>query len=57
MQARSEKVEVAYLPEKETVAERLAALLREGDIVFTMGAGDVTTFGPKILDALANKEI
>lgn len=57
VQARSEKVEVAYLPEKETVAERLAALLCEGDIVFTMGAGDVTTFGPKILDALANKEI
>lgn len=57
VEARGEAGGVAYLPEKEIVAERMAELLREGDIVFTMGAGDVTTFGPKILEALEDKEL
>lgn len=34
-------------------AETLAALARPGDIVLTIGAGDVTTVGPQVVDALA----
>lgn len=33
-------------------ATRLAALLRPGDVVLTLGAGDVTALGPRLLDLL-----
>ena len=56
VEERGKAANVAYLPQKETVAEELAAMLLSGDIVFTMGAGDVTTLGPKILEALAQRE-
>ncbi|WP_373287781.1 UDP-N-acetylmuramate--L-alanine ligase [Zhihengliuella salsuginis] len=36
----------------DDAASRLAASARPGDIVMTVGAGDVTEYGPRILDAL-----
>jgi UDP-N-acetylmuramate--alanine ligase len=36
-------------------AERLAADVRPGDVVLTMGAGDVTLVGPKLLELLGSK--
>ncbi|WP_461297066.1 UDP-N-acetylmuramate--L-alanine ligase [Streptomyces harbinensis] len=38
---------------KDGVPEAVAGMARPGDLVLTMGAGDVTELGPKILDRLA----
>ena len=45
-------VPVRYLPDFSAVAERVAAAAGPGDVVVTMGAGDVTMLGPEILAAL-----
>lgn len=37
----------------EGLAERLAPRLRPGDLLLTLGAGDITTVGPKVLAILA----
>ncbi|MDX1881748.1 UDP-N-acetylmuramate--L-alanine ligase [Mycolicibacterium sp. 120270] len=44
---------VHYLPDFSAVAEQVANAVRTGDVVVTMGAGDVTMLGPEIVDALA----
>ena len=44
---------VHYVPDFSAVAERVANAVRTGDVVITMGAGDVTMLGPEILEALA----
>ncbi|PRX98489.1 UDP-N-acetylmuramate--L-alanine ligase [Allonocardiopsis opalescens] len=41
-------------PERERIPAQIAALARPGDIVLTMGAGDVTELGPRIVDALGS---
>ena len=43
---------VRYLPDFSTVARQVAAVARPGDVVVTMGAGDVTLLGPEIIAAL-----
>ena len=43
---------VRYLPDFSTVARQVAAAARPGDVVVTMGAGDVTMLGPEIIAAL-----
>ena len=45
-------VPVHYVPDFSAVAEQVAAALRPGDVVVTMGAGDVTMLGPEIIAAL-----
>jgi UDP-N-acetylmuramate--alanine ligase len=40
---------VAYVPHLSDVPDRLAGLLEPGDLVLTMGAGDITVIGPEIL--------
>lgn len=45
-------VPVRYIPDFSAVAEQVAAALRSGDVVVTMGAGDVTMLGPEIIAAL-----
>ena len=47
---------VVFAPDRSTVAEELARRARPGDLVITMGAGDVTALGPDILAALAGTE-
>ncbi len=37
------------------LAEALAALVRPGDVVLTMGAGDITRTGPELLRLLAER--
>lgn len=37
----------------DNVASSIRALLREGDLVLTLGAGDVTNLGPRLLESLA----
>ena len=48
-------VPVHYVPDFSAVAERVAAVARPGDVVVTMGAGDVTMLGPEILDGVAGQ--
>jgi UDP-N-acetylmuramate--alanine ligase len=45
-------VPVRYLPDFSAVAEEVAAAAGPGDVVVTMGAGDVTVLGPEIVTAL-----
>ena len=45
-------VPVHYVPDFSAVAERVAAVVNPGDVVVTMGAGDVTMLGPEIIAAL-----
>ena len=44
---------VVFAPDRSDVAGELARRARPGDLVVTMGAGDVTALGPDILAALA----
>ena len=45
-------VPVHYVPDFSAVAEQVAAATGPGDVVVTMGAGDVTLLGREILDAV-----
>ncbi|WP_440065082.1 UDP-N-acetylmuramate--L-alanine ligase [Streptosporangium sp. OZ121] len=44
---------VAYAPHRDSVPALVAGRARPGDIVLTMGAGDVTELGPRIVAELA----
>ncbi|MFC7387916.1 UDP-N-acetylmuramate--L-alanine ligase [Sphaerisporangium rhizosphaerae] len=46
---------VAYAPDRGAVAALVAERARPGDIVLTMGAGDVTELGPHIVAELASR--
>ena len=43
---------VTYMPSRAEVVQHLAATSGPGDMVITMGAGDVTVLGPMIVEAL-----
>ncbi len=43
---------VHYIPDFSAVAEEVAAVACPGDLIVTMGAGDVTLLGPEIVTAL-----
>jgi len=43
---------VFYHPDRSTAASFVAGLARPGDVVITMGAGDVTSVGPELLTLL-----
>jgi UDP-N-acetylmuramate--alanine ligase len=43
---------VHYVPDFSAVADEVAKVAQPGDLVITMGAGDVTMLGPEILDSL-----
>jgi UDP-N-acetylmuramate--alanine ligase len=43
---------VAYLPHRADVISYLRAITRDGDLVLTLGAGDVTSLGDELLQAL-----
>ncbi len=44
--------DVRYCPDFKSVAEAVAAIARPGDVVLTMGAGDVTNLADPLLEAL-----
>ncbi|HET8601880.1 MAG TPA: UDP-N-acetylmuramate--L-alanine ligase [Segeticoccus sp.] len=46
---------VVYEPSWQAVAPCVAALVRPGDLVLTVGAGDVTLVGPEVLGLLAEQ--
>ncbi len=47
--------DVRYVPSWSEVANEVAALVRPGDLVLTIGAGDVTMIGPEILRLLGRE--
>jgi UDP-N-acetylmuramate--alanine ligase len=47
---------VIYLPRRSDVVPFLAGVIRDGDLVLTMGAGDITMVAEAILDQLQAKE-
>ncbi|MFD8009333.1 UDP-N-acetylmuramate--L-alanine ligase [Streptomyces sp. NPDC058955] len=52
--ARAAGADVTAVHDKTAVPEAIAGMVRPGDFVLTMGAGDVTDLGPLILARLAN---
>ena len=47
---------VSYVPGRMQLLEALSDIVEPGDLLITMGAGDVTTVGPEFIDYLTNKE-
>jgi UDP-N-acetylmuramate--alanine ligase len=47
--------QVVYAPDRAAVPALVAARARAGDVVLTMGAGDVTELGPHIIAELASR--
>lgn len=52
VRARGTGTEVHQTPDLATAPHTLASLVRPGDLVVTVGAGDVTTVGPRLLELL-----
>ncbi len=48
----SPRKRVVYLPRRSDIAPFLAGEVREGDLVLTLGAGDITMVGEETLDRL-----
>jgi UDP-N-acetylmuramate--alanine ligase len=51
--SRRHRGSVTYVPAGAGLADRVAATARPGDLVLTLGAGDITRLGPEILARLA----
>ncbi|MER5754111.1 UDP-N-acetylmuramate--L-alanine ligase [Streptomyces sp. NPDC002088] len=51
--ARAAGADVTAVHDKAEVPEAVAGMAKPGDLVLTMGAGDVTDLGPQILDRLS----
>ena len=46
----------SYAPDADLAVQRLAGAAEPGDIILTVGAGDVTQYGPALVRALAARE-
>ncbi len=44
-----------FMPDRAAVPAAIAGLAKPGDLVLTMGAGDVTALGPQIVAALRER--
>lgn len=44
-----------YVPHMLDIIDHVSAIVKSGDLVITMGAGDITSVGPQILEAIKNK--
>ena len=49
------RAQAAYIPHRAEVVPYLVTRVRAGDIVFTMGAGDVTAVGPELVKELSGR--
>jgi len=47
---------IAYLPHRDELLRYLTGFLRGGDLLMTLGAGDVTLVGEAMLDRLRAAE-
>ncbi len=48
--------EVVYVSDRSKLCETVAAAADPGDLVITMGAGDVTTIGPELIEYLRDQD-
>lgn len=48
-------VATVWVPERATLAREVSALVQAGDVVLTLGAGDVTGVGPELLGLLRGR--
>jgi len=55
--AESPRKKVAYLPKKAEIPKFLLETVREGDLVLTMGAGDISKIGEDFLNSVAGNRI
>jgi len=53
--ARRAGVKVEWVPKRERLAAKLEQLVGEGDVVLTLGAGDITEVGRDLLQRLAGR--
>ena len=53
--AEIERPAAQYVDSFEEATDRIAADLRPGDVCFTLGAGDITTLGPMLLEQLGGQ--
>ena len=44
-----------FLPDRAQAAQVIAKIAEPGDVVLTMGAGDITTLGPQLVEALGRR--
>lgn len=54
--ARHPGKDVRYVPGRDAILQAVDAAVRPGDLLITMGAGDVTAIGPAYLDFAASKQ-
>ena len=47
--------QVAWLGARDALAEALAGAVQDGDVVLTLGAGDITRTGPELLHRLLHR--
>lgn len=47
---------VYYVPNRHELTEHLLELVKPGELLITMGAGDVTMVGPAYLEALRSRQ-
>lgn len=55
--AQSRGAAVAWVPDRGALASYLASVVREGDVVLTLGAGDITKVGRELLGDLNAKSL
>jgi len=53
--ARVGEREVHWVPERKDLLAQVASAVRAGDVVLTLGAGDVTAVGRELLARLAGR--
>lgn len=53
--ARRSGIAVEWVPDREALPARLAELVKAGDVVLTLGAGDITAVGPLLLERLRGR--
>jgi UDP-N-acetylmuramate--alanine ligase len=49
------RAQAAYLPHRAEIVPYLVSRVRQGDLVLTMGAGDITAVGPELVRALSDR--
>ncbi|WP_322151680.1 UDP-N-acetylmuramate--L-alanine ligase [Paratractidigestivibacter sp.] len=53
--ATGEVADVEYVPNGRALIENLVDIVREGDLLITQGAGDVTQIGPLFIEAMRDR--